>query len=291
MFEGMYVALVTPFKDNRVNESKLKELVRFHLEKGTDGLVPCGTTGECAVLSDEEKIKVVEVVKKEANARLKVIAGCGSNDTSKTISLARKFEKVGVDGLLVVTPYYNKPTQEGLVAHYEAVAQASNLPVILYNVPGRTSVNLLPETVGWLSGIERVVALKEASGNLNQISNVIHRCGERITLLSGDDSLTLPILALGGKGVISVAGNLMPKEMKGMISAFQKGKIEEARRIHFHLLNLFRILFIETNPIPVKEAMNIMGWDVGPPRLPLVPMGGARKEELKQVLQRYELLS
>ena len=224
MFKGLYVALVTPFKkDGSLNEEKLKELVRFHIESGTDGLVPCATTSENPTYTWEEHFRIIDIVVKEANGKLKVVAGCGTNSTTRSLDNIKKAKELGADGAMVVTPYYNKPTQEGLYAHFMKLADEGGLPLMLYNVPGRTGVNMLPETVERLSKHEMIVAVKEASGSLEQMSDIVNRCGDRINLLSGDDGITLPILSIGGKGVVSVVGNIVPGDMLAMLRAFEKG--------------------------------------------------------------------
>jgi len=291
MFKGLYVALVTPFKkDGSLNEEKLKELVRFHIESGTDGLVPCATTSENPTYTWEEHFRIIEIVVKEAEGKLKVVAGCGTNSTTRSLDNIKKAKELGADGAMVVTPYYNKPTQEGLYAHFMKLADEGSLPLMLYNVPGRTGVNMLPETVERLSKHEMIVAVKEASGSLEQMSDIVNRCGDRINLLSGDDGITLPILSIGGKGVVSVVGNIVPGDMLAMLRAFEKGDLEEARKWHFKLFPLCKAMFIETNPMPVKEAMNMLGMDVGDVRLPLVRMKPENQEKLRAALKDYGLL-
>jgi 4-hydroxy-tetrahydrodipicolinate synthase len=273
MLKGLYVALVTPFtEDGGLNEEKLRELVRFHIDAGTDGLVPCATTSENPTYTWEEHFRIIEIVVKEAAGRLKVVAGCGTNSTAKSIENIKKAKELGADGAMVVTPYYNKPTQEGLYAHFMKLADDGQLPLMLYNVPGRTGTNMKPVTVARLSQHELIVAVKEASGSIEQMAEIIMRCDGRLNLLSGDDAITFPIFAIGGTGVVSVVGNIVPKEMLAMISAFKKGDIDEARRLHYDLLPLCQSMFIETNPMPVKEAMNMLGMGVGNVRLPLVRM-------------------
>jgi len=290
MFKGLYVALVTPFKkDGSLNEEKLRELVHFHIESGTDGLVPCATTSENPTYTWEEHFRIIEIVVEEAAGKLKVVAGCGTNSTTRSIENIKKAREIGADGAMVVTPYYNKPTQEGLYAHFMKLADEGGLPLMLYNVPGRTGVNMAPETVERLSHHELIVAVKEASGSLDQMSDIIQRCGDRINLLSGDDGITLPILSIGGKGVVSVVGNIVPGDMLAMLRAFEKGEIEEARKWHYRLYPLCKAMFIETNPMPVKEAMNILGMDVGDVRLPLVRMKPENREKLRKVLEDYGL--
>jgi len=286
MFHGLLVALVTPFHPNGdLDEAKLRELVRFHLDAGTDGLVPCGTTGESAALRGwEERARIIRIVVEEAAGRLPVIPGVGTNSTEETVGNVRRLGELGADGALVVTPYYNKPTQAGLEAHFRAAAEASPVPIVLYNVPGRTGVNLLPATVAALADEPRIAAVKEASGDLVQASWIRRLCGERVALLCGDDALTYPMLCLGAAGVISVVGNVAPKPMRALIAAQRAGRAEEARRLHLELLPLAEALFLESNPIPVKEAMNRLGFAVGPPRLPLVPMRPESARRLHEAL-------
>jgi 4-hydroxy-tetrahydrodipicolinate synthase len=291
MFHGVIVALVTPFKNGLIDEEKLRELVEFHIERGTDALVPCGTTGESATLSHEEHRKVMKIVVEAVNKRLPVLAGAGSNCTAESVSLVQYARDTGADGVLCVTPYYNKPTQEGLYYHYKAIAEIG-FPVVLYNVPGRTGVNLLPETVAKLAhDFKNIVGIKEATGNLNQICQVIALCEDKITLVSGDDSTVLPTLSVGGKGVISVAANIVPQEMKKMITAFNQGAMEEAKRIHYKLFPLCEAMFIETNPVPVKQALSFMGIISPEVRLPLVQLKEANKEKLRGVLVEYGVIS
>jgi 4-hydroxy-tetrahydrodipicolinate synthase len=292
MFNGLYVALVTPFQpDGALDEGRLRELVAWHIAAGTDGLVPCGSTGESATLRGEERLRALRIVAAEARGRIRIVAGAGTNSTAETIENLRALEPLGVDGALVITPYYNKPTQEGLTAHFRAAAQASPVPLVLYNVPSRTGVNLLPETLARLAEAEpRIVGIKESSGSLEQASWILRLCGERIALLCGEDALTYPMLCLGATGVISVAGNLVPREMLDLIAAQRRGDSNEARRLHLRLLPLIDALFLETNPTPVKEAMNLLGRRVGPPRLPLVAPRPETVEKLKRALAAHGLL-
>jgi 4-hydroxy-tetrahydrodipicolinate synthase len=287
MFEGHFVALVTPFTaGGELNEAKLRDLVRFHLDAGTDGIVPCGTTGESAALRGwEEKARIIRIVVDEAGGKLQVVAGAGTNSTEETIRQVARLADLGADGALVITPYYNKPTQAGLAAHFRAVAAASPVPLVLYNVPGRTGVNLLPETLEEIAGDPRIVAIKEASGNLVQASWMLRRCGERVTVLSGEDALTFPLLCLGAQGAISVIGNIAPRQTRALIAAQRAGRLDEARRLHMELLPMIEALFLETNPMPVKEAMNRLGFGVGPTRLPLVPMRPDLAQRLHRVLE------
>src|SRR5512138_1380999 len=248
MFKGSIVAIVTPFKNGEIDEERLRELVEFQIENGTDGIVPCGTTGEASTLDYDEHDRVIEIVVQQAKKRVPVIAGTGSNSTKEAIEITEHAKRVGADGALLVTPYYNKPTQEGLYRHYKTVAETVALPQVLYNVPGRTGVNMLPETVARLADISNIVGIKEASGSLQQVSEVLSLCGDRIEVLSGDDFITFPIMACGGSGVISVTANIMPKEIAALIDAFNAGDLEEARRLHLRLLRINNAMFIETNP-------------------------------------------
>jgi 4-hydroxy-tetrahydrodipicolinate synthase len=291
MLRGSIVALVTPFTANgELNTEKVKELVNFHIEKGTSGLVPCGTTGESPTLSEQEKEQLFETVVNVANGKIPVIAGTGTNDTVKSLKMTKFAKKIGADAALVITPYYNKPTQEGLYRHFMHIADNVELPIVVYNVPGRTGVNISPETVERLASHENIVGIKEASGNLGQISEIRSRCGEHITILSGDDNLTLPILSVGGKGVISVTANVVPDLMSEMVQAFERNDHARALSIHNKLETLNKVLFIETNPIPIKTAMNLMGFDMGGFRLPLCEMSAAHEKELQAVLKEYGLI-
>ncbi len=288
MFNGSMVAVVTPFKEGKVDEKKLRELVDFHMKNGTDALVPCGTTGESATLSFEEHEKVVEVVIDQAKGKVPVIAGTGSNNTEEALKLTKHAKEAGADGALVITPYYNKPTQKGMYLHFEKIAKEVDIPIVLYNVPGRTSVNLLPETVAKLSKIENIVGIKEASGDLKQASDIVGLCGDKFDLISGDDFIVLPMLALGGKGVISVVANLVPAEMADLIDEFNKGNLEKARETHYKIFPLCKAMFIETNPGPVKTAMALQGLlDTPELRLPLAPMSEENVEKLKKVLMDF----
>ncbi|MDO8283239.1 MAG: 4-hydroxy-tetrahydrodipicolinate synthase [Thermodesulfovibrionia bacterium] len=290
MFKGSIVAIVTPFKNGKVDEKALGELIEWHIAEGTDAIVPCGTTGESATLEYDEHYRVIEYTVQVVNGRIPVIAGTGANSTDETIKMTAKAKKLGADGALLVCPYYNKPTQEGIFQHYEKVAKTVDIPIILYNVPGRTAVNIMPETVARLSAIENVVAIKEATGNMAQASDVIRLCGDNITVLSGDDFTTFTLLALGGKGVISVVANIAPKDVSDMIKAWNNGKLEESRNIHFRLEPLNKAMFIETNPIPVKTALSMMGRIQEEFRLPLCSMSSANKEKLKEALKSYGLI-
>lgn len=287
---GCYVAIVTPFNnDGSINESALRDHIEFLISKGVSGVVPCGTTGESATLSWEEHNLVVDLVIDQAKGRIQVIAGAGSNNTAESIAAAQHAQQKGANAILCITPYYNKPTQEGLFQHYRAVASKVDIPIVVYNVPGRTGVNLTPETLERLCEFDNIIAVKEASGDVTQISEIHRRCGERISILSGDDSLTLPILSVGGKGVISVVANLIPDRMCAMINSFFQNDFGTALKIHEEMLPLCKAMFIETNPIPVKTAVNLMGMHGGPFRLPLVEMSEHNKSKLITVLRNYNL--
>ena len=290
MFKGSIVAIVTPFKNGEIDEESLRELVEFQIENGTDGIVPCGTTGEASTLDYDEHDRVIEIVVQQANKRVPVIAGTGSNSTKEAIEITEHAKKVGADGALLVTPYYNKPTQEGLYRHYKTVAESVALPQILYNVPGRTGVNLLPATVARLADISNIVGIKEASGSLQQVSEILSLCGDKIEVLSGDDFITFPIMACGGSGVISVTANIMPKEVAAMVDAYNAGDLEEARRLHLWLLRISNAMFIETNPTPVKTALGLMGKCDDEVRLPLAPMSEANIAKLAAVMKDYHLI-
>lgn len=289
---GCYVALVTPFNDdNTINEAGLRANIRFLIKNGVSGVVPCGTTGESATLSWEEHNRVVDIALDEAQGKVTIISGAGSNNTKESIEAARHAKENGSDAILCITPYYNKPTQEGLYQHYRAISESVDIQVVLYNVPGRTGVNLLPETVERLCAFKNIVAVKEASGNLLQISEIHRRCGDRITILSGDDALTLPILACGGVGVISVVGNILPAKMSSMITAFLNGNMKEALKLHEELLPVSNAMMMETNPIPVKTAMNYLKFSAGIFRLPLVSMNDDNKQHLISVIKEYNVPS
>jgi 4-hydroxy-tetrahydrodipicolinate synthase len=286
--KGVIPALVTPFDENlNVDFRGIDRNLEF-LEKHVDAVVPAGTTGEAATLSYEEHIEVVKYVAEVS--KVPVIGGAGSNSTKEALYLGKEVEKAGVDAAMFVTPYYNKPNVEGIYRHYKALSDELSIPIIVYNVPSRTGINLTPDVVRRLAEIENVVAIKEASGNLKQISEIIRTVPEDFTLLSGDDFLTYPILCLGGKGIISVAANVAPHLIKEMYMKFQNGDIEGARRLHHRLTPLFDILFIDTNPIPVKKAMNLMGLAAGSPRMPLVELSEEKTEKVRAVLQSLDLL-
>ncbi|MEE9557232.1 MAG: 4-hydroxy-tetrahydrodipicolinate synthase [Candidatus Adiutricales bacterium] len=291
MFSGAMVAIVTPFSNGKVDEEAFRRLINFQIENGTQAIIPCGTTGESATFTHEEHKFVVEFTIKEVNGRVPVIAGTGSNSTAEAIELTRHAKEAGADAALMICPYYNKPTQEGLYQHFKAVAEAVPMPIIMYNIMARTGVNMVPETVARLAGIDNIVGTKEASGNLQQMTEIIELCGPDFDVISGDDPLTLPLMAVGGTGVISVASNVAPGQVLEMTSAFLNGDLAKAQELNIRLQPLFRALFLETNPIPVKMALGFMGMIDPEMRLPLYPMGPANTEKLKKVLADYGLLS
>lgn len=291
MFQGSMVAIVTPMKDGAIDEKALEALVEFHLENGTSAIVPCGTTGESATLSHDEHRRVIELTVKVVDGKIPVIAGTGSNSTEEAIALTQHAKTAGATAALLITPYYNKPTQEGLYRHFKAIAEGVDLPQILYNIPGRTGVNMLPETVARLLEHENVVGMKEGSGSIQQMGHLIHLCGDRLCVISGDDVLTLPLMALGGKGVISVTANIAPSDMAEMTAAALSGDFTEARRINEKLYPLHQVLFLETNPIPVKAALALMGRCSDEVRLPLCGLSDAYLTRLRTTLSDYGLLS
>ena len=290
MFSGSIVAIITPFKDGKVDEEAYRQLIEFQIENGTSAIVPCGTTGESATLNVEEHARVIDIAVEAVNKRVPVIAGTGGNSTNEAIELTGHAKKVGADATLQVTPYYNKPTQEGLYQHFKAIAKGVPLPQVLYNVPARTSVNMLPETVARLAELAEVVAIKEASGSLGQMADVVRLAGDKITLLSGDDNLTLPVLSIGGAGVVSVAANIVPRDTADLVKAWEEGKIDEAKGLFYKLLPLCQAMFFETNPIPVKTSLGLMGKIQDEMRLPLYPMAPANLEKLKKALSEYGLI-
>jgi 4-hydroxy-tetrahydrodipicolinate synthase len=290
MFSGTFTALVTPFKNGEVDVEALEGLVEFQIRQGVNGLVPCGTTGESPALSEEEDRIVIETVVRVTNGRVPVVAGTGSNSTGMAIKYTKMAESVGADGSLQVAPYYNKPTQEGLFRHFAAIAESTSLPLILYNIPGRTSVTISAETMGRLAEIPNIVGVKDSTLSMNMISDVKHLCGEEFDILSGDDPMTLPLIALGGTGVISVASNVAPGAVSDMVAALLSGDFERGRELHYYLLPLFRALFVETNPIPVKAAASLLGLCSDELRLPLVPMSGENLRILQEVMEESATL-
>jgi len=290
MFSGAISALITPFRDGMIDEPALRELVEWQVQAGVDGVVPCGSTGESATLSHAEHERVIKLVIEQVRRRVPVIAGTGSNSTAEAIRLTAYAREVGADGALLLSPYYNKPTQDGIYRHYKMIAASVDLPLIVYNIPGRTASNILPETFARMCDIKQVTGIKEASGSLDQCSDILKLCGERLTLLSGDDSLTLPLMAIGAKGVISVVTNVMPSEMREMTAAALSGYFERARTVHFKLLPLMRALFQETNPIPVKQACAYMRKCTNEMRMPLTPMSPAPADRLRSVMKELMLI-
>ena len=291
IFTGAGVALVTPMNaDGSVNFEKMKELIEFQIANNTDALIICGTTGEATTISDEDQIECVRFAKEVAAGRVPVIAGAGSNDTAHCIELAQACEKAGADGVLLVTPYYNKATQKGLILHYTAIANSINIPIILYNVPGRTGCNLAPKTVAELAKVKNIVAVKEASGNLSQVAEIAALCGPDFDIYSGNDDQILPVLSLGGKGVISVLSNVAPKETHDMVAKFLDGDVQGAIKLQLGAIELISALFCEVNPIPVKTALNLMGYEVGACKLPLCDMEEKNLEVLRTAMKNYGLI-
>ena len=290
MLKGAFTAIVTPFKNGRLDEEAYRALIERQIEGGIHGLVPCGTTGESPTLSHAEHKQVVEILIDQVKKRVPVIAGSGSNSTAEYVELTKHAQAAGADFALMITPYYNKPTQEGLFQHYKTVTDATKIPIVVYNVPGRTSVNLLPETMARLAAIPNIVGLKDATGDLKQGSKTLELCGDKITVLSGDDFTTFPLLCVGGMGAISVVSNVVPGDMAGMCDAFFKGDLAEARKLHYKMWPLTEAMFYETNPVPVKTAMKMLGKVTGEVRQPLCPMSKANEDKLRQVMQKYGLI-
>ena len=289
MFNGALSAIVTPFRDGVVDEAALRELIEWQIQEGIDGIFPCGSTGESATLTHAEHEQVIKLAVQQARRRVPVLAGTGSNSTAEAIRLTAFAREIGADGAVLISPYYNKPTQEGIFKHYKMIAASADLPLIVYNIPGRTGSNILPETFARLCEIRNIVGVKEASGSMEQISDIRRLCGDRLTILSGDDSLTVPIMALGGKGVISVISNLMPRETHELAAAALEGDFVRAREIHFRLLPLMRALFVETNPIPLKQALAYMGKCSAELRMPLTPISPAGAERLRAAMKELRL--
>ena len=290
-FQGSFVAMVTPFRNGKVDEAKLRELVEFHITHGTDGLIPCGTTGESPSLSHDEHRRVVELVIEAARGRIRVVAGTGSNSTAEAIDMTRHAERAGATGALVVNPYYNKPTQEGLYRHFRAVAESVAIPILLYNIQSRTAINVETDTLARLvRDAKNIVGVKEASGSLDQMSQVIAACGPDFSVLSGDDNITLPLLVIGGSGVVSVIANIVPRETADLVHAALEGDWKRARDLHYRLFPLARAAFLETNPIPIKEAMALAGMIEPEFRLPMCRMSEANREKLRAILKPYGLI-
>ena len=289
-FIGSGVALITPFTKDGVNYEVLGELLEFHVKNGTDAIIICGTTGEPSTMSEEEKKSVIKYTVEKINKRIPVIAGTGANCTQHAIDMSKYAEEVGADGLLIVTPYYNKTTQAGLIEHYKAIANSVKLPIIMYNVPGRTGLNLTAQTAFELSKVENIVAIKEASGNFSQIAEIASKCGDNLHIYSGNDDQVVPMLALGAKGVISVWANIAPKDVHDVVAEFLNGNIEKSREIQLKAIDLINALFCEVNPIPAKAAVNMLGYNAGDVRLPLINMSEKNKEVLYKLMIENKLI-
>lgn len=283
LFEGVGTAIATPFDENGVNLKEFRKLLEYQIENNADAIIVCGTTGEASTMTMDEKIQTIKCAVDTCKGKIPVIAGSGSNNTLAAIEMSKKCEELGVDGLLIVTPYYNKATQKGLIAHFSAIADSVSLPIIVYNVPSRTGVNILPETCLELSKIENIIGIKEASGNISQVAEIAHLCKDNLAIYSGNDDQILPVLSLGGKGVISVLSNIEPKKTHNMVQSFFDGDIKRATELQLNLLPLINALFCEVNPIPVKAALNMMGFDFGVPRLPLTELSGVNKDILARL--------
>lgn len=290
MFKGAITAIVTPFKNGQFDETAYRELIELQVKAGIHGIVPCGTTGESPTLSHAEHKRVVETCIDQVKKRVVVIAGSGSNNTAEALELTKHAQQAGADAALMITPYYNKPTQEGLFQHYKTVASQTKIPIVVYNVPGRTSVNLLPETVARLAELPNIVGLKDATGDLKQGCKTLELCGDKITVLSGDDFTTLPLMCVGGMGVISVVSNAAPADMAGMCNAFFAGDLAKARGLHYKMWPLMEAMFFETNPVPAKTALKLMGKITGEVRQPLCLMSATNNDKLRQVMEKYGLI-
>ncbi len=290
MFSGAWSAIVTPFRDGAVDEAALREFIEWQIQSGIDGIVACGSTGESATLSHAEHEQVIKLAVEQARKRIPVLAGTGSNSTAEALRLTSFAREVGADGALMISPYYNKPTQEGIYKHFKMIATTVDLPIIVYNIPGRTGSNILPETFARMCDVKNIVGIKEASGSIDQISDIRRLCGDRLVIMAGDDSFALPDMALGGKGVISVISNVMPRETHELTAAALTGDFARARDIHFRLLPLMRALFIETNPIPVKMALALMGKCSPEMRMPLLQLSGGATEKLRSVMKELRLI-
>ena len=290
MFNGALSAIVTPFRDGEVDERALRDHIEWQIQSGVDGIVPCGSTGESATLTHAEHDRVIKITIEQTRRRVPVVAGTGSNATAEAIRLTSAAREMGADGALMLSPYYNKPTQEGIFRHYKMIAAAVDLPIIVYNIPGRTASNIAPETFARLCEIRNIVGVKEASGSMEQISDIRRLCGDRLTILSGDDGLTIPIMALGGKGVIATTSNVMPREMHDLAAAGLAGDFGRARDIHYKIMPVVRNLFTETNPIPLKQALAFMGRCVNELRMPLCPMSAPAAEKLKAAMKELKLI-
>jgi len=290
MFSGALSAIITPLRDGVVDEPALRELIEWQIQNGVDGIVPCGSTGESATLSHQEHERVITIAVEQTRKRVPVIAGTGSNCTAEAVRLTSFAREAGADGALLVSPYYNKPTQDGIIRHFRTIAQSVPLPLVVYNIPGRTGSNVAPETLAQLADVPNIVAVKEASGSMEQASDIRRLCGERLTILSGDDSLTLPLIALGAKGAVSVISNVMPRETHQLVEAALAGDFTRARELHYKMLPLMRALFLETNPIPVKYAASLMGKCSAELRMPLTTMSPGPAEKLRGVMKELRLI-
>ncbi len=293
-FKGTYTALVTPFKNDEVDYEGLKNNILFQIQEGVEGIVPLGTTGETPTLSEAEQEKVIKLAVEVAKGKVKIMVGTGSNSTKHTIEKTQRAKELGADAVLIVTPYYNKPTQEGIFLHFKAISEAVHIPIVVYNIQGRSGVNIETPTLERIAKLHGIIGVKEASGNLNQMMDVINRIqtppNPHFSVLSGDDGITVPLIAMGGRGVVSVVSNLVPGKIVAMVNAAIKGDIASARKMHYELLPLFQTAFIETNPIPIKEAMNMCGMPAGSCRLPLCDMKSENREKLKKVLQQMRII-
>lgn len=288
MFKGSYVALVTPFENGKVDEKAFRKLIDFHIDNGTDGLVPCGCTGEAATLDTEEQKRLIKIAVEMSARRIPVVAGTGSNSTAEAVELTIFAKKAGCDGALIISPYYNKPTPEGQYRHYREIAQKADIPIMLYNVPSRTGISLLPTTIARLSKMDNIVAIKEAAGSVQQVMDILSACD--ITVMSGDDAMTLPFMSVGAKGAVSVTANIVPAKVHDLVQSFLDGDREKSRKIHFEMLLLFKAMFIETNPIPVKTALSMMGMIKEEWRMPLCEMGRENRAKLEKILGEYKLI-
>lgn len=290
IFEGCGTAIVTPFTETGVNFEEFRKLIEFQIENNVDAIIVCGTTGEASTMTEQEKKETIKFAIDLVKGRTKLIVGTGSNNTKAAVEMSKFAEEAGADGILVVTPYYNKTTQAGLIAHYTEIAKNVNLPIIMYSVPGRTGVNILPETCLELSKIENIVAIKEASGNLSQVAKIASLCRDDLAIYSGNDDQIIPVLSLGGKGVISVLSNVMPKYTHDMVQKYFDGDVKEATKMQLDVIDLTDALFIEVNPIPAKYALNLMGFNFGKPRLPLIELSDKNKELMKDVMKKHNLI-
>ena len=290
IFEGCGTAIATPFTEDGVNFEELGKLIEFQINNNIDAIVVCGTTGESATMTEEERKETIKFTIDKVGKRTKVIAGTGSNNTKSAIEMSRYAEKVGADAVLVVTPYYNKTTQKGLIEHYKAIAGSVDIPIIMYSVPSRTGVNITPETCMELSKIKNIVAIKEASGDISQVAKIVSLCKENLIVYSGNDDQIIPVLSLGGKGVISVLSNIMPQYTHNITKKYFEGKVEEARKMQLEVLDLIEVLFSEVNPIPVKHSLNLIGYNFGKPRLPLIELSEANKLRMKEIMKKHNLI-